>query len=439
MKFLRSLTIFSILLLILGFSFSLYYKSQKFSVTTKWESILVSVMYYYLLFIFLRTSIHLLLAFASLLFWKRSTRLKTYPLVSILVPCFNEAAVIRNAILSILELSYPNYEIIIIDDGSTDGTLDEISSFHAEGQSENGRIRVINQTNAGKAEALNRGILEARGEFVFCMDADSILNKNILEFGLLHLEDPNVAAVAGSVVVGNHVNTLTRFQSLEYISGLNLMKEAQSFLRIVTVIPGPVGLFRKDVIKAVGGYRSETLAEDCELTLRILTNGHQVVYDQNMTAYTEVPEDFFSLIGQRYRWSRGVLKAILAHSSYALHPMKSMRNFIIINYMIVESFLIPSFNFLFSFASVNYALIYGVDGLYGYFFGQLVLLDLILALFCVITDRTPRYSLLFYAVINRFTYGMAMEILRFFAIFDEILGLPLSWGKLLRKGMKVEN
>ena len=439
MKPVKTFIIVCLFIFITGLAFSLYYHSQKITVVSKWEGILVSLMHYYLLFIFLRTSLHLLLAFASLLFIRKSTKLKAYPLVSILVPCFNEAKVIRNAILSVLELSYPNYEIIIIDDGSTDGTLDEISSFHSEGHGQNGRIKVIHQRNAGKAEALNRGILEARGEFVFCMDADSVLNQNILEFGLLHMEDPNIAAVAGSVNVGNHINALTNFQSLEYISGLNLFKEAQSFLRIVTVIPGPVGLFRKEVIKSVGGYRSETLAEDCELTLRMLTKGHQVVYEQNMTAYTEVPDDIFSLIGQRYRWSRGVLKAIFTYSVYARQPLKSVRNFIIINYMIIESFFIPCFNFLFTFASINYALIYGVDGLFGYFFGQLVLLDIILAIFCITTDRSPKFSLLFYAIINRFTYGMAMEILRFFAIFDEILGLPLSWGKLLRKGMKIEN
>jgi len=419
---------------VLAFSIVLYHGSEGVKALTGWESSLVEVMYYYLVFIFLRTAIHLFLAFASLFFSKRRAPLSEFPLVSVLVPCYNEDKVVREALASVQRLTYPNYEIIVIDDGSVDATLDELASLHSA-ESMNGRIRVVHQKNAGKAEALNRGMMEAQGDFVFCMDADGVLSPDVLERGMVHMKNPQTVAVAGSVVVGNQINALTRFQALEYISGLNLFKEAQSFLGMVTVIPGPVGLFRKHIVLANGGYRSDTLAEDCELTLRLLVNGYRTVYEPLMIARTEVPDEFTPLMGQRYRWSRGVLKAIKLNAEWFWKPWKNFRNFLILAYMIVESFVIPSLNFIFSFASINYALVYGVKGLYGYFFGQLIILDVTLAIFCLALETHMNFWLVFYAIMNRFTYGMSLEILRFFSIFDEIMGLPLYWGKLVRKGM----
>lgn len=431
---LLSLTIFIGLVLVVAVI--LYYESHYLKRLSPWEDTLARVMYLYLVFIFVRTALHLFLAFASFFFTLKSPKLEDFPLVSVLVPCYNEDKVVREALMSVKQLTYPNYEIVVIDDGSSDVTLDEIAALHSHDPGENGRIRVVHQENAGKAEALNHGILEAQGEYVLCMDADSALERDVIERSLPLLQkDPKIAAVAGTVEVGNYKNALTRFQALEYISGLNLFKEAQSFLGVVTVIPGPVGLFRKNIVIKCGGYKSETLAEDCELTLRLLLNGYRTVYASQMIARTEVPEDYRSLMVQRYRWSRGVFKAIKVNADWLIKPWKNFRNFLILTYMAVESFFIPSANFIFSFVSINYALLFGVRGLYGYFFGQLVILDVILALFCLALEKDKHFSLLFYALINRFTYGMSLEILRFFSLLDEIMGLPLSWGKLVRKGM----
>jgi poly-beta-1,6-N-acetyl-D-glucosamine synthase len=428
--------LFTFLAVFLAVSLILYYESRYEVRLNAWQDLLVDSMYFYLVFIFFRTALHLVLAFASLFFSKGPKSLKSYPLVSILIPCYNEDKVVREALLSVKRLTYPNYEIIVIDDGSNDVTLDEISSLHSHNPGENARIRIVHQENAGKAEALNRGIMEAQGEFILSLDADSSLSPDVIEQSLpLLLNNEKIAAVAGTVKVGNLINPLTKFQALEYISGLNLYKEAQSFLGVVTVIPGPVGLFRKSMVIECGGYKSDTLAEDCELTLRLLIHGYRTVYSPNMVARTEVPDEYADLMGQRYRWSRGVLKAIKVNSEWLFKPWKNIRNFLILMYMLVESFIIPTVNFIFSFVSINYALVFGVKGLYGYFFGQLILLDLILALFCLIMEKDQRISLMLYALLNRFTYGMSLEILRFFALFDEILGLPLSWGKLIRKGM----
>ncbi len=432
--FFRNTVILLFILVILLVSVILFFEAHSVRRLGPWESFLTQTMQFYLVFVFLRTATHVFLAFASFFFKPKMVKPTVYPLVSILVPCYNEDKVVREALLSVKELIYPNYEIIVIDDGSSDITLEEVATLQSHTPGENGRVRIIHQENAGKAEALNRGMLEAQGEFIFCMDADGVLSPNVIDEGIPYLlADPKVAAVAGTVEVGNYsVNALTRFQALEYISGLNLFKEAQSFLGTVTVIPGPVGLFRKETVMKVGGYKSDTLAEDCELTLRLLMHGYRTIYVSQMVARTEVPDEFRPLIGQRYRWSRGVFKAIKVNAEWMMQPWKNFRNFLIIFYMAIEAFFIPTFNFVFSFVSINYALTFGTDGMYGYFFGQLIILDVILALFCLALEKDKHLSLILYAIMNRFTYGMSLEILRFFALLDETLGLPLSWGKLVR-------
>lgn len=387
-------------------------------------------MYLYLVFIFFRTAIHLILCFANTFFERSPKPLTEYPLVSVIIPCYNEEKVVRKAVQSAMKLTYPNYEIIIVDDGSKDGTLDIATELIRRG-----KVRVIHQLNAGKAMALNRGIEEALGEYFLCMDADSLLSPGAIELGLSYLHgNPNLAAVAGSVEIGNVNNAITSFQKLEYITGLNLFKVAQSFLGMVTVIPGPIGIFRKSVVQSVGGYRSSTYAEDCELTLRMLLAGYGTVYIPGMIAVTEAPEDITSLVAQRYRWSRGIVQAIRENIRWLFLPHKNLRNFVILLYMAVESILIPAANFIFAFLSLEFVLYYGSSEVFGQFFLQLMTLDLILTVFCIATE-SQSLLLIPYSILNRMTYGLGLEILRFFAVIDEVLGLPMSWAKLARKGL----
>ena len=425
--------IFSTVLLILSgaaIAIALFAYGGVETIYVGWGKWLFTAMYFYLVIIFLRTAVHLLLCFANAFLSKREVKLNSFPLVSIILPCYNEEKVIEKAVQSVLALTYPNYEVIIVDDGSRDDTLVAAHSLIKKA-----KVRVVHQKNAGKAAALNRGISESFGEFVFCMDADSVLNPDVIQLGLVKFQTHlKVAAVAGSVEIGNVKNALTAFQKLEYVSGLNLFKVAQSYLGMVTVIPGPVGLFKKSVLMEVGGYKSSTYAEDCELTLRLLMAGYNTVYVPAMTAITEAPEDIRSLVSQRYRWSRGVTQAIRENSKWLALPHKNFRNFIIMSYMLFESIIVPTANFIFAFLSIQYALSYGVNEMFGQFFLQLTLLDIILAIFCVMFEEHS-IKLVAYSLVNRISYGLALEILRFFSIIDELLGLPMSWAKLVRKGL----
>ncbi|MGY3804234.1 glycosyltransferase family 2 protein [Pigmentibacter ruber] len=419
-----------IVLLICTFCIFVLFKSYDFSKLTGVELGFFYAMRVYLLFLFVRLLGHLFFSFANHFFAKTIDKLDYYPLVTVIIPCFNEEKVINNAAKSILSMSYPNIEILIVDDGSSDSTIEVVSLLEKKG-----RIRAIHQENAGKAAALNRAVSEAHGDYVLCMDADSVLNTEAIEVGIKYFEhDAKVAAVAGSVEIGNVHNAITSFQKLEYISGLNLFKVAQSFLGSVIVIPGPIGLFRKDILLEVGGYHSNTFAEDCELTIRLLMAGYKTVYDAKMVAVTEAPDDFNSLISQRYRWNRGIVQAIRENIIWLFLPYKSLKNFFIIIYMILESIFIPVANFGFGMFSIAYTLIHSSENFVGYFFFQLVILDIIVTLFCIVTEKRS-YSLLFYSAINRITYSFSLEVVRFFSILDEFLKLPMNWAKLERKGM----
>lgn len=429
--FQSTISVLIVLIFIGSLSIVFFYGTDNDPALSGWQMYLYQAMTWYLIFITFRSFILIIFSFYSSVNKKGKIVLKSYPLVTLIVPCYNEEKVVETAIKSVLELNYPNYEILVIDDGSKDRTLEEASKLDKKG-----RIRTIYQENTGKSGALNRGISEANGEYVFCMDADSKLDPNVLIYGISYFQqNPNLCAVAGAVIVGNKDNFISMFQYLEYTVGLNFHKMAQNSFSLVTIVPGPVGLFKRRAIVEIGGYHHDTFAEDCDLTIRLLMKGFEIEYCPDMQAVTEVPDDYQQLIGQRYRWSRGIVQAILKHSYVLTNPIKYPRGFIIIYYMLLESIFIPILNFAFAFATIEHVLIYKNSFIFGPYFISLLILDIALALYCVVLEK-EKFILVFLATISKVTYGLSLEILRFFAILDEALKLPMKWGTLVRKGLK---
>lgn len=394
------------------------------------QTILI-LMYIYLGFIFVRTGFHLIFSFLWSLHNKKIEKnLDHFPLVSIIVPCFDEEKVIETALRSLFKMNYPNFEIIVVDDGSKDLTFTLARSLKSTHP-----FRVVFQQNAGKAAALNRGIEEAKGEYVFCMDADSRLNPDSITKGIRHFFTiPNLSAVAGNVMIGGGSGLVNSFQKLEYITALNFLKIAQSYLGIVTVVPGPVGLFKKSKLLETGGYKTDTFAEDCDLTLSLLMKGGSVVYEPEMIAVTEAPQEFTSLIKQRYRWSRGIVQAIKLNSKWMISPASNIRNFLIMWYMAIESLFIPCCNYLFAVTALYLALDSSQNFIIGFYFFQLLILDLIIVVYSLIGQGLS-LNLVLLGVVNRFTYGLALEIQRFFSVIDEFMELPMTWDKLKRNGL----
>lgn len=426
----KGLSVVFLLFILLGLSFTFYlYVPEHWQMENSWAEAVSHIMYYYLLAIFARTLFLLSLSFIENLFRLRMKPVQTFPLVTIIIPCFNEEVGLRSAVESVREINYPNLEILIVDDGSSDKTFEIAKELE-----EDFVVRLVHQDNAGKSMALNNGISQALGEYFVCMDADSVLSKNLLMDSIPFFEaDEDLAAVAGAVVVGNSVNMITRFQKLEYIIGLNFHKMAQSCLNLVTIIPGPIGVFKKEAVIKIGGYHTDTYAEDCDLSMRLLMAGYNTKYTGKIKARTEAPSDFNSLITQRYRWSRGMIQSIIK-SMKLLKSEFSMRGLFVVLYMFFETLIIPLINFTFVMVTLEFALNFETTELMGPFFVGLTVLDLTLCLYSIFSENELG-SLFFLGIINRLTFGLAMEVIRFFSIIDELFKLPMKWGTLVRKGV----
>jgi poly-beta-1,6 N-acetyl-D-glucosamine synthase len=353
------------------------------------------------------------------------------PPVTILVPAYNEGRVIGTAIRSLLRLDYPRYEILVIDDGSTDDTFARASEM--EGLHGTVRVRVVSKSNAGKAAALNTGIALAHSPFVLCMDADSVLAPQTLLAAIRHFEDPRVGAVAGNVKVHNRVNLWTRLQALEYIEGLNMPRRAQGFMRAVNIIPGPVGVFRRSVLTQVGGYDTDTFAEDADLTLKLLEAGWRITYEDEAIASTEAPERLIPLIKQRYRWTRGILQALRKRAGMLVARDTPETVRLSLTMMWFEALVWPAMNVLGSLFFVVVAIAFGAGEYLLAWWLLLTLLDIAAALHTVAMEEES-LALVPFAVIYRFFFILLIDVSKLYATFEELLNLEMSWGKLQRTG-----
>jgi poly-beta-1,6 N-acetyl-D-glucosamine synthase len=353
------------------------------------------------------------------------------PMVSLVVPAYNEGVVIQAAIRSLLLLDYPNYEVIVIDDGSTDDTYEKALAVAREAHDI--PVRVITKRNGGKAEALNTGMSLAHGEFILNMDGDSKLSGNTLRVCIRHFENPRIGAVAGNVKVINRENIWSRIQALEYVEGLAMARKAQSFMRTVNIIPGPLGMFRKSVLQQVGGYDHDTFAEDCDLTLKLLMRGWHIAYEPAAIAWVETPSTLLNLLKQRYRWTRGILQATAKHSHALWQPRKAGINCYILWYMLFEGIMWPFSTLLGNVFFVYVGLQYGLATLLFFWWLQLTVLDVIAAAYCVVIEEEEP-SLIFYAVMFRLFYITIIDISKVFATIEEWRGHTMTWGKLDREG-----
>jgi cellulose synthase/poly-beta-1,6-N-acetylglucosamine synthase-like glycosyltransferase len=234
-----------------------------------------------------------------------------FPSVTVLIPAYNEEKVLARTIESVLEASYPDKEIIVVDDGSKDQT-------HRIAQSYNNRgVIVIHRPNGGKATALNHGLLFARGEIIVIVDADSQICKNTLVELVKPFRDPEVAAVAGNIKVLNRRNLLTACQALEYIASINIFRRALDVFGSVTVVPGALGAYRREALEGSGVYDPDTLVEDFDVTLKALKSGKIIQASTSAVSYTEAPQTLRDLFKQRIRWYRGNFQALWKHRDAA--------------------------------------------------------------------------------------------------------------------------
>lgn len=386
------------------------------------------------------------LAFAQ---WVRSRRREHQhageefaPFVSIIVPAYNEELVIGNTIASLLVSDYTSYEIIVIDDGSQDNT----SRAVAERFGADERVRLFTVANAGKAAALNTGLHYARGDVIVALDADTLFDPQTVGALARRFYDEQIGAVAGNAKVGNRVNLITRWQALEYITSQNLDRRAFASLNCITVVPGAVGAWRKDLLLQAGGFPSDTLAEDQDLTLRIRRLGYKIAYEETAIAWTEAPHDLRSLAKQRFRWSYGTLQCMWKHRDALFRPRFGALGFIAMPNVWIFQILFPLISPVMDLMLVYTLVSAALDRweqpagytssslqLVLFYYALFLAIDWLAACFAFLLERRERWSLLWWLFLQRFCYRQVMYYVMIKSVAMALRGPVVGWGKLERK------
>jgi cellulose synthase/poly-beta-1,6-N-acetylglucosamine synthase-like glycosyltransferase len=406
--------------------------------------------------------------------------------ISVLVPAHNEETTVVNAVRSVLSLDYPQHEVIVINDGSTDGTLQAlISEFQLkrrelvvrrsipiEGQI-HGLYRspsvpnlvVIDREHGGKSEALNAGINVSRYPLFCTIDADSVFQENaLLRVVRPFLEDPErVIAVGGQVRVGNGCkvergrvtdprlpqNILAAFQVVEYLRAFVASRLGLSAMNNLLILSGVFSLFRKDVVVEAGGYRSDVVTEDMELVLRLhhtmreQRRPYSIVFLPDPICWTEVPQSVGALARQRGRWHRGLVHSLWLHRSIfweknsgslrwigmpyyllfeLLGPVIELLGYIVLPIAFFMGFLSPLYFWAFLFLSVTSGAFLSISAVF--------LEELSFGLYRSWGDFALMIAI---GVIENFTYRILTLLFRLGAMVDILLGRG-GWGKQERAG-----
>lgn len=410
------------------------------------------------------------------------------PPISVIVPAYNEEATISESLRGLLLLDYPQYEVVVVNDGSKDETLAAAMAAFSlmrapvayQQPLETAPVRglyrsldhpnlvVIDKANGGKADAINAGLNAARHDLVCVIDADSLLEEHALARAVLpFLEDPNTVAMGGIVRIVNGCtveagrvtevrlprNWLARFQVVEYLRAFLGGRVAMSAANALLIVSGAFGVFRRGVVIEAGGFRTDTIGEDMEVIVRLHRlqrrrgRPYRIVFQPDPVCWTEVPESVSILANQRNRWQRGTLQVLTAHAAMMGSPRHG----------VVGMFALPYFAIFEAAGPVVESLGYIVNGLALLFglvdvvFAQLFFLTAVaygalISVMAVLLEevsfrRYPRVrDLLILAVVGvleNFGYRQLTTWWRLTGTMDFFRGRQ-GWGRMVRKGFAAE-
>jgi cellulose synthase/poly-beta-1,6-N-acetylglucosamine synthase-like glycosyltransferase/peptidoglycan/xylan/chitin deacetylase (PgdA/CDA1 family) len=348
------------------------------------------------------------------------------PPVSIVVPALNEAVGIERAVRSLAASEYPDFEIIVVDDGSTDGTGELVEQLRLP------QVQVVRQPNLGKPAALNRGLDAARHDLVAMVDADTIFEPETLRRLVQPLRESEVGAVSGNTKVGNRRRLLGRWQHIEYVMGFNLDRRLYDVLQCMPTVPGAVGAFRRSALEAVGGVSAATLAEDTDLTLALGRAGWRVVYVEDARAWTEAPASLRALWRQRFRWSYGTLQAVWKHRAALWRSGEERIGRRGLPYLVLFQIALPLLAPLIDLFSL-YGLLFLDARAVAAFWATFVALQLGLGWYAFRLDReSPR--VLWSMPLQQFVYRQLMYLVVIESILSAIRGTPFQWRPIARSG-----
>lgn len=370
------------------------------------------------------------------------------PKVAVLIPAYNEEKVIERTVLGALDSDYSNLQVIVIDDGSKDRTLEVVRHAFAPEEAA-GKVIILTKPNSGKADALNYGLEHIGDAELFVgIDADTIIAPDAISRLVPHFLNPKVGAVAGNAKVGNRVNLWTRWQALEYITSQNFERRALNTLGAVSVVPGAIGAWRVSAVREAGGYHTDTVAEDADLTMALLRNGYRVEYEDMALAFTEAPTNAKALMRQRFRWSFGILQAVFKHRDVVAREgalgWVAIPNILI--FQILLPLVSPFIDIMFAVGAIWYAIQkhYHPDSTDPASFQKLLLFFVVFliidflasALAFALERRVPEAPedgwLLSQVWLQRFAYRQLFSWVLFRTLKRAVTGRPFAWDKLDR-------
>jgi cellulose synthase/poly-beta-1,6-N-acetylglucosamine synthase-like glycosyltransferase/peptidoglycan/xylan/chitin deacetylase (PgdA/CDA1 family) len=347
--------------------------------------------------------------------------------VTVLVPAYNERECIANTVNSLMASDHP-LEIIVIDDGSTDGTADIVEELRLP------NVRVVRQVNAGKPAALNNGIAHAGHDIVVMMDGDTVFEPSTVRELVQPFADGRIGAVAGNAKVGNRDTLIGAWQHIEYVMGFNLDRRMYDVLRCMPTIPGAIGAFRRQALERVGGMSEDTLAEDTDITMAMHRDGWHVVYAERARAWTEAPESVQQLWSQRYRWSYGTMQAIWKHRRAVIERGPSGRFGrvglpLVALFMVLAPLLAPLIDVF-----LLYGLVFGPTQKTIVAWLGVLLVQAICAAYAFRLDR-ERMTHLISLPLQQILYRQLMYVVLLQSWITALTGGRLRWQKLRRTGV----
>jgi cellulose synthase/poly-beta-1,6-N-acetylglucosamine synthase-like glycosyltransferase/peptidoglycan/xylan/chitin deacetylase (PgdA/CDA1 family)/spore germination protein YaaH len=368
------------------------------------------------------------------------------PSVAVVVPAYNEEKVICQTIRALLASDHSNLTITIVDDGSSD----ETSRVVRESFGHDRRVQLHTRPNYGKARALNFGIQRSQAQIVVLLDADTVFRPNTISKLIGHFADPEVGAVAGNAKVGNLINVLTKWQALEYITSQNIERRACAALNCISVVPGAVGAWRRNLVLRAGGFTEETLAEDSDMALTILRMGYRINYEDQAIAFTEAPETLRGFLKQRFRWMYGSLQAAWKHlDTLFRRRYRALGMFAIPNVLVFQVFLplIAPFLDLYVVLTVitmvwelygqppqDHLTIIGSFGTTLAFYACFFFLGVLTSCIAFLLERTEDRRLLIWLIPQQFVYRHMMYYVAVKSTATALRGTIVRWAKLDRNG-----
>jgi peptidoglycan/xylan/chitin deacetylase (PgdA/CDA1 family)/GT2 family glycosyltransferase len=350
--------------------------------------------------------------------------------VTVIVPAYNEEAGIASTLRSLLSSRYPRLHVVVVDDGSTDGTSAVVRSLRLP------RVTLITQPNAGKSAALRTGLAAARTDLVVMVDGDTVLEPDTVGELVAPFADPSVGAVSGNAKVGNRSGLLGRWQHIEYVIGFNLDRRMYDVLQCMPTVPGAVGAFRQRAIADAGGVPGDTLAEDTDLTMALLRAGWRAVYAERAIAWTEAPAGIGQLWKQRYRWCYGTLQAMFKHRHAVLERggggRLGRRG---LPYLLLFQVLLPMLAPVVDVAAVFLAL--SAPGTAALAWVGFLALQLIPAVVAFRMDG-ERLGPLWSLPLQQVVYRQLMYLVVLQSVVTAIAGARLPWHKLHRSGQAAD-